>query len=399
MVSVKEAEQIVLSQAKGYGCEWIAINNALGNVLAEDIKADRDLPSFNRVTMDGIAIVYKAFERGLRHFKIKGIQTAGEKPIEIQNADECIEIMTGAVLPHSIDTVIRYEDILIKESVAEVLIENIKQGQNVHFKGRDKKQNEIIAAANQVVNPALISVAASVGAANLLVKKLPRVLIVSTGDELVEINKAPGPYQIRSSNKYVIEAALQRYRLKVEMMHLRDDMEIIQTSLSTALQQYDVVILTGGVSKGRFDFVPDALERLSVQKLFHQVKQKPGKPFWFGSFNDKVLVFAFPGNPVSTFLCLYRYFIPWLEKSLGIERKKVAAILNEEVCFTSPLHYFLPVQLNMANGKLLAAPVAINGSGDYANLLSADAFMELPLEQNRFQKDEVFPVWLFSEAF
>ncbi|HRH59420.1 MAG TPA: molybdopterin molybdotransferase MoeA [Chitinophagaceae bacterium] len=396
MITVAQAVQIILSQAKDYGSENIYFENALQRVLAEDILADRDLPPYNRVTMDGIAINFSAFEKGIRSFKIIATQAAGGKPPEIKNENECIEIMTGAALPSTTDTVIRYEDLQITNGFALVQTNDITKSQNIHAKGRDKKKGETAATAGTFITPSLIQMAASVGKKDLLVKKLPRVVIISSGDELVEVNETPTPYQIRKSNNYTIKSALQRYRIHADMLHIPDDASVTQQQIEKCLQQYDVIILSGGVSEGKFDYIPASLETCGVKKLFHKVQQRPGKPFWFGKHANGVLVFAFPGNPVSTFMCLHRYFFLWLEKSTGIAHQKMFAKLSEDFVFKPQLQYFLQVKLHInENAEMLATPVAGNGSGDFANLLDTDAFMELPLERNNFTKGEVFRIWKF----
>ncbi|MDQ6845900.1 MAG: molybdopterin molybdotransferase MoeA [Bacteroidota bacterium] len=397
MIKVQEAEKIILEQSKNYGVEIISFDSCLGRVLAEDIRADRDFPPFNRVTMDGIAIRYEAFKEGNRAFKIKGIQSAGEKSIDINRDDECIEIMTGAVLPSTTNTIIRYEDTEIKNGIATITTEQVECNQNIHFKGKDKKENEILVEANQLITPTVITIAATVGKTNLLVKKLPKIIIVSTGDELVEINETPTPFQIRRSNDYTLQASLKQYALPADLQHLPDDQDIIEKQLSRYIDEYDVIILSGGISMGKFDYVPPALEKLQIKKLFHKVQQRPGKPFWFGKHESGKLVFALPGNPVSTFVCFQRYFLPWLKKSLEVEMTNAYAILNEDFTFKPSLQYFLQVKLFInEKGELSATPVEGNGSGDFANLLQTDAFMELPLERNNFKKGEVFRIWTFK---
>ena len=210
MTTVKEAEEIILAQARDYGSEQVPFEQALGRVLAEDLKADRDLPPCNRVTMDGIAIKYAAVESGIKTFVVKGIVAAGDVPIEIDALNECVEIMTGAALPDTTDTIVRYEDVDIKNGVATLCTNNIRKGQNIHYKGKDKEQGETVAVANEYINPAHISMAASVGKSTLLVKKLPRVVIISTGDELVNVDETPTPYQVRRSNSYAVKAVLQQ---------------------------------------------------------------------------------------------------------------------------------------------------------------------------------------------
>jgi molybdopterin molybdotransferase len=397
MTTVAQAEKIVLAQLKDHGTETVHFEHALGRVLAEDLKADRDLPPFNRVTMDGIAVSYKAIEAGISTFHIKATQAAGDEPRGIEDDDLCIEIMTGAALHPSLDTVIRYEDLEIRNRLAALTIHTIKKGQNIHFKGKDKHAGDVVAAANQNVTPAIISLAASVGKGELLVKKLPRVVVISSGDELVDVNDTPTTYQIRRSNNYTIKAALTNHGLHANMLHIPDNPEITREQIAACLQNYDVILLSGGISMGKFDYIPKALEELQVNKLFHKVAQRPGKPFWFGRHDNGTLVFAFPGNPVATFMCLHRYFLLWLDATLGLPTKApVYAVLDGDFDFQPQLQYFLQVRLNFNNkGQLMATPIEGNGSGDFANLADTDAFMELPLERNEFKKEEVYQVWMF----
>jgi molybdopterin molybdotransferase len=395
MVTVQQAEKLILENTRDYGAEIVLFDEALGRVLAENIKADRDLPAFNRVTMDGIAINYQSVEQGIITFNIKATQAAGDQPIEVDNIDECIEIMTGAALPISVDTVIRYEDVEIKDGKATVLIDNIKKGQNLHLKGVDKKQGEILLTPGQVITPTIISLVASVGETELRVKRLPRVVVISSGDELVDVHITPSPYQIRKSNTYMLQAILAQQGLKAVIRHIPDDLETIKQDLQLCLHNYDVILLSGGISMGKFDHIPQVLKDLEVNQVFHKVQQRPGKPFWFGKHNNGVVVFAFPGNPVATFMCTQRYFIPWLNASLGLPSKQcIYAVLDADFTFQPQLEYYLQVKLRFnEQGQLLAIPVEGNGSGDFANLADTDAFMELPLEKTEFKKGEAYKVW------
>lgn len=396
MITVAEAQEIVLSQKKDFGTEKIAFSSSLGRVLAEDIFADRDFPPYDRVTMDGIAVRYAAFNRGIRSFTIVGTQAAGEVPIQIQSDNECIEIMTGAAIASTVDTVIRYEDIEMKNGMAAVLVESITSSQNIHFKGRDKLQGEVVCSANRFITPAVINMAASAGKAELIVKKIPRVVIISSGDELVEVIETPNPFQVRRSNNYAVQAVLKQFNLNPDMLCIPDDPDVTREEIRKCLNKYNVIIISGAISAGKFDYVPKALEDLSVKKLFHKVWQRPGGPFWFGNHENGALVFALPGNPVSTFMCLHRYFLPWLLGCWQVEQEKQYAILNEDFTFSPQLQYFLQVKLSVnEEGKWLATPVMGNGSGDFANLVDMNAFMELPLERNNFTKGEVFKVWRF----
>lgn len=398
MITVEEAEKIILAQAADYGAEIIAFEMAAGRVLAENIKADRDLPPFNRVTMDGIAVNFDSIAAGISTFKIKATQAAGDEPVELEEHDECIEIMTGAVLPQSADTIIRYEDLSLRAGLATLVTHEIKRGQNIHYKGRDKKENDVVASFGQLITPALISMVASVGETELRVRKLPRVVVLSSGDELVEVGHKPEPHQIRRSNSYTVKAVLQQHHIDAAIMHLPDDPEVIKKQLKNCLENYDVILLSGGISMGKFDHIPKALEDLGIEQLFYKVQQRPGKPFWFGKHPKGQLVFAFPGNPVATFMCVYRYFLPWLNASLGKELKpQLRAVLNGRVSFPHPLKYFLQVKLHQNEYcQLVATAVEGNGSGDFANLTDIDAFMELPSGRNEFKKGEIFKITVIN---
>jgi molybdopterin molybdotransferase len=399
MITVKQAEQLIIENARDFGAEIVLFDEALGRVLAENIKADRDLPPFDRVTMDGIAINYQAINKGITTFNIKATQAAGDTPVAIDAEDDCIEIMTGAAISDSVDTIIRYEDLEIKDGTATLLVNGIKTGQNLHLKGTDKKQGELILTPGQVITPAVISLAASVGETELRVKRLPRVVIVSSGDELVDVTATPSPYQIRKSNSYMLQAILAQQGLKAHIMHIPDNAEIVKQQLGLCLQNYDVLLLSGGISMGKFDYIPQALKELQVKQIFHKVQQRPGKPLWFGKHYNGVVVFAFPGNPVATFMGAHRYFVPWLNRSLDLPPKKtVYAVLDTDFSFQPQLEYFLQVKLNFSEqGQLLATPVEGNGSGDFANLADTEAFMQLPLDKNEFKKGEAYQIWLFNQ--
>jgi molybdopterin molybdotransferase len=399
MITVEQAEKLILAEARDFGTENSPFEHALGRTLAEDIKADRDLPPFNRVTMDGIAISYAAIEQGIQSFKIKAIQAAGDNPDDIDQPDECIEIMTGAALPVSVDTVIPYEQIEIKDGIATVVTAGIKKGQNLHLKGADKKQGDLVAVKQHLITPALISVAASVGKTELLVKKLPRVVVISSGDELVNVDEQPSAVQIRKSNSYTIKAVLSQHKLEADLLHIPDDPDVTKEKLIYCIANYDIILMTGGISMGKFDYIPKALDEIGVKAIFHKVSQRPGKPFWFGKHDNDVLIFAFPGNPVATFMCLHRYFLPWLNVSQGLKEKQtVYAVLGQDFAFKPDLQYFLQVKLRFSEkGQIIAEAIEGNGSGDFANLADTDAFIELPKARDEFRQGEVFRVWPFKQ--
>ncbi len=397
MITVQEAVEIIKTKVKDFGVEEIPLSEAMGRVLREDLFAERDFPPYHRVTMDGIALHYKSYAEGKRSFPIEGIAAAGSPIKTLQDSSACFEVMTGSILPEGTDTVIRYEDLNIKEGTAQLLVDKVKEGQNIHYKGEDRKAGSLVTKQGRRLSAAEIGVAATIGKAKIKVSKLPKAMIISTGDELVEIHEKPLAHQIRRSNVHRLKATLSGLGLPVDTHHLNDDMEEILANLSEFINKYDVLVLSGGVSKGKFDFLPEALEKLGVQKLFHKIKQRPGKPFWFGEAPNGCLVFALPGNPVSSFLCTHRYFIPWLEQSLALPPEKNAtALLKSDFFFKPDLTYFLQVKINYnADGQILAEPVVGHGSGDLANLVDADAFLQLPRGRNEFKQGEAFPLFFY----
>jgi molybdopterin molybdotransferase len=394
MISVEEAESIILGNPFKPRISKIEIEHAGGQVLAESIEADRDFPPFNRVAMDGIAIRYETFKDGKRTWLLEGIQAAGMPPQKLQNETNALEVMTGAMLPDGADTVIRYEDLEIENITARILIDNIEPSQNIHPQGQDCKKSERLLSKGLKISPAEIALLASVGKSRVNILQLPETAIISTGDELVGVDEQPLPWQIRRSNSYALQAAFKQMDHKADQFHISDNEGALATELKKIFKNYELIILSGGVSKGKYDFVPKTLEQLGVQRLFHQVSQKPGKPLWFGK-SESQTVFALPGNPVSTYMCFYRYIKPWIEKSIGLASEKSFAILSDDFQFKPALTCFLQVKTVNEQGKLMAYPNAGGGSGDFANLKDIDGFLELPKDKTVFKGGEIFRFYPF----
>ncbi len=391
MVSVHEATQIIQSVTARNTTEEVSIGNCMGRVLAEQIVADRDFPPFNRVAMDGIAINSCVFQSGKPDFKIEAIQPAGAPMTKLVNEANAIEVMTGAMLPRGTDAVIRYEDLIISGGVAKATLPEVKAGMNIHPKAQDARQGEVLLHPGQLLSPAEVALLAAVGKGTVKVKTFPATAVVSSGDELVEINDTPELHQVRRSNAYALLAAMRQHHWHADQFHLMDTEEKVKSGLVEILNNYDVLILSGGVSKGKYDFVPGSLNALGVEKKFHHVSQRPGKPFWFGCRDDGKVVFALPGNPVSTYVCFYKYILPWMMEQLGVTIREHSAILSEDFLFAPALTCFLQVSTYYKDGKLFAKPVPGGGSGDFVNLKGVDGFLELPAEKSVFGSGEVFP--------
>ncbi|MEM7109077.1 MAG: molybdopterin molybdotransferase MoeA [Bacteroidota bacterium] len=397
LIATEEALLILSQNTLDFGTEEIPLEDAMGRLVTENISADRDFPPYDRVAMDGIAIRYSSFGKGTRAFQIKGSAPAGAPQMELTDASGCIEVMTGSILPQGVDTVVRYEDIYIFNGNARIELDTIKFQQNVHFRGEDRKQGDLIIPERTRLSTAEIGVCATVGKKYLKVAALPKAVIVSTGDELVEIDQLPLPHQLRQSNVYQIKMALKDRGLTVETNHVNDHLEAITEKLASWVNHYDVIILSGGVSKGKFDYLPKALEMIGVSKKFHGVRQRPGKPFWFGMYQNKCALFAFPGNPVSSFVCAQRYLNYWLNLCLGLKsNNQPSALLKEDVVFKPDLTYFLEVKIEFnEQAQLMATPAKGNGSGDLANLVDTDAFIELPRGKELFRKGEIYPIFYY----
>jgi molybdopterin molybdotransferase len=319
VLDVADAEALISSRVQALGTRSIALADACGTVLRETIFAERDQPPFDRVTMDGIAIAYRDWRAGVREFEVLATQAAGAPPSTLTGVKQCVEIMTGAMLPAGADTVIPVERITRRND--RVLVDadyKATDRQFVHPRGSDRRGGSVLLKPGIVLGPPEIAIIAGAGRAELLIAKAVRVAVISTGDELVEPCQPVLPHQIRSSNDRAITAALERHcKAAVTRASLKDEREQMLARIRKLHDEHDALILSGGVSMGKFDFVPSVLEQLGVEHVFHKIEQRPGRPMWFGISRDGKPVFALPGNPVSTLVCLYRYVLPALRKALG----------------------------------------------------------------------------------
>ena len=385
MLTPAEAEKLILASIAPFHREDCPIADAQGRVLRTNLCADRDLPPFDRVTMDGYALRAAELPAGEeKKFRVEGVQAAGMRPLQLSSvAGACVEIMTGGVLPVGADCVVPYEE-ATREGDAITLsptAAKLAAGHAIHRRGSDRRAGGVIVRAGTRLTGREIAVAAACGYATLAVSQLPKIAIVATGDELVEVDAPVAAHQIRRSNDYALRAALALAGWPlVERFHLRDVRHEIEHMLWHILAEFDVVLIAGGVSKGKFDFLPAELNRQNVKRIFQGVAQRPGKPFWFGISSRRTPVFALPGNPASAYTCLHRYVLPALAHAAGRTPETPPLVaLTAPVTFKAPLAYFLPVKLSAGpRGERLATPDPINTSGDFAGLVDSDGFVELP---------------------
>ncbi len=382
MLTPAEADAAIAAHLAQAPDEELSLPACAGRVLRQDVHAERDVPPFDRVAMDGIAIASAAFRDGRREFRIAAMQLAGIAPLALGSPADCIEVMTGASLPSGCDAVVPIERIHVAAGVATIEPGHIPDPWvHVHRRAADARAGDRLLGSGTRLGGPEIAIAASAGLSRLKVARQPRIAVVSTGDELVEPGLPVLDHQLRRSNSYGLAAALQLAGFPPTTdLHLPDQRTVLQERLAHVLEHHDVLVLSGGVSAGRFDHVPAVLAELHVRRIFHQVSQRPGRPLWFGVKDQGGMVFALPGNPVSVLVCLSRYVIPALSAAAGARtapRQSVA--LARAFDFRAALTCFLPLALEYdPEGRTLADPRPTGGSGDLVSLAGTDGFVELP---------------------
>jgi molybdopterin molybdotransferase len=416
LISIDQARALIFEHATLGRTHEIPVSSGRAEVIQGSLKADRPFPPFDRVAMDGIAVCHKDIQAGIKNFVIRAMQRAGETQVtpeqwtsktvgsleyDGQQFANCIEVMTGAMLPQGFDTVIRYEDLEIDRGVANLSKDlNMAYGANVHDKGSDYAEGTELISDGQHLLPAHWAVVATVGAERVKTLAMPRIAVVSTGDELVDVGQVPEAHQIRKSNTYAINAALCLHHFEnINCFHINDDPEEITATMTKVLDEHDVVLTMGGVSMGKFDFLPTVLVDLGVQKIFHKVSQRPGKPLWFGRKKNGPLVFGLPGNPVSVLVNLYAHVLPALFAMTGRAERRFHgfARLSEDFEFDKAMTFFLPVKIETKSDAVTyATPVPTNGSGDFGRLLQSDGFVELAADCKSFAKGTVLPLFTWT---
>lgn len=377
MISVEKALDLIREHVKLLDVETVDLDAAYGLVLAEDVVADRDLPPFDRVMMDGVALSYESFQGGCRKFEIQNTQSAGDQGLVLSQADHCIEVMTGSVLPEGTDVVVPIEEYEKADSYVS-LMEGIdlEPDQFIHRQASDEQKGAVLMSKNIILGSKELAVAASCGSFQLKVYRQPKVLIYTTGDEVVAVDETPEPWQIRRSNDRVIKAFLEANAVSgIDVLHLPDERAALSASFKNARANYDLILSSGGVSKGQKDYVRDMLEELGAEIHFHGVKQKPGKPMLFAT-HEKATILALPGNPMSTLSCAH-YYLPEVLKGMTLrDYTKMSVSLSSELKLKAPLVNFIPASISYGdNGHVQAEPVLTQNSGDYTSVLSSDGFM------------------------
>jgi molybdopterin molybdotransferase len=414
MLTYRQSQDIITKQSHSFGREKVTLDHACGRVLAEPILADRDYPPFHRAAMDGYAIRYSDWEEGIRNYGVIETIYAGASATKPIGKGECYKIMTGAPVPPDADVVIRREDTdegtqpgdstqsldpsdngsvtqskdpastgRAAQSVG-IRLPSCRRFQNIARQGEDIRAGATAIGTPSVIGPAVTGILASLGKNECLVERLPRVALFTTGDEVVAVDAPVSPIQIRNSNRWIMQSLLKGWGITpCHYEHLPDTKTVLRDSLqkvimgppsATGPSSADIIILSGGVSAGDADYVPGILEELGVQRLFHKIAIKPGKPVWCGITPGGGIVFALPGNPFSGMVGFTLLIQPYLHACFGLAAPEQLGLpLAAPKKKKTPLDEFFPVRITGSPAGLQA--IDINGSGDsrlglYANALA-----------------------------
>lgn len=391
MISVSEAKKIINENIIALRSILLPLQESAGLILAEDVYASIDIPAFPQSSMDGYAFSFNKWDQN-KKLKIVGEVAAGSSETFNLSPGNAVRIFTGAAVPAGADTVVMQEK--IKTSNGELIIEdeNLQVGNNVRQKGSEIKAGELALEKNSVLSPAAIGFLAGIGIADVKVYPHPSIGIIITGNELQQPGKLLQYGQVFESNSLALKAVLQQLHIdNIQVYYATDKPEIITDTLKNALERSDVVLLTGGISVGDYDFVLQAANECGVEKLFHKVKQRPGKPLYFGKKGNK-LVFGLPGNPSSVLTCFYQYVLLALEK-LSIRKVSLQTLqvpLAKSIQKNTGLTHFLK---GVYNGKS-ALPLEAQESYRLSSFATANCLIQINEEVTACKEGELVDVYL-----
>jgi molybdopterin molybdotransferase len=384
MISVEEAQKKIQSSIPATQIEAILLEHALGRVLAAAIKSPLALPLADNSAMDGYAVCIKDIAQATEEkpvlLKIAGVIKAGDTRKRSLKKGECLAIMTGALIPQGSDGVLAKE--IVDVQGRKLLVRaSAPQGNNIRFQGEEVKKGQAVIAKSTVIHPGVIGLLATLGLRKVPVFKLPKVSVIATGNELVEPGKKLAYGKIYESNTWMIRSALEEMRIHpTAVQKIKDDPKELRKKISKALKENDVLILMGGVSVGDYDYVKEILGELGVKTLFWKIKQKPGKPLFYGKKGKKI-VFGLPGNPASVLTCFYEYVYPALRKFSGFKNchlRQEEVLLKEDLRNDPHRTLFLKTKITQISGKKEASALRGQGSHMLSSFVEANALMVIP---------------------
>jgi len=384
MISVEDATKLVLANTQPLPAEVVELANSVGRVLAQDIISDSELPPFDRSQMDGYAVRAADVEQAPTRLRIVGESAAGRGWHHEMHSGEAVRIMTGAPVPAGADSVQQVE--LTRElehsSTVEIL-QPVERGRSIVPRGAEIRSGETVLRCGGRINAAMIAVLASFGYARVQVARQPRVCILATGSELVSVDQRPARDQIRDSNNHSLAACAVLAGAAVELLPLAgDDAQLLKRQIADAAERFDLVITSGGVSMGVYDFTKEALKELGCEIFFERVSLRPGKPTVFGRLPGGALAFGLPGNPVSvavTFNLFARTALLAMQGAEELILKEEWAVLRKSVKGSQDRESYLPARLSTnERGQLIAEPLKWGGSSDFVAFAGATALIIVP---------------------
>jgi molybdopterin molybdotransferase len=394
MISVTEAKNMIRANATALTPVTIPLQEAAGRVLADDVFAVTDIPAFNQSAMDGYALSFAGFELH-KTLTVHGEVPAGVAELSLLQPNQAMRIFTGAPTPAGADTVVMQEKVQVNNELLTILDEQLKAGNNVRLKGSEIKAGELVLSKGQKLTPAAVGFLATTGVAEVMVYPTPSISIIVTGNELQQPGKNLLYGQVYECNSFQLRAALQSLQIgEVPVFEAKDDPQVVKDTLQYALDDSDVVLLTGGVSVGNYDFVPEAATACGVTTLFHKLKQRPGKPLFVGRKGNK-WVFGLPGNPSSVLTCFYEYVMVALEQLMQLPPvlKKVQVPLSKPYSKNAALTFFLK---GYYDGQTVA-PLDSQESYRLRSFAMANCLLCLPEEKMEFSEGDVVEVHLLPE--
>ena len=395
MITVEEAKELLFNRINLSDPDTASIDTAYGNVLAEDVYSPIDLPIFNASSVDGYAVNYDAepnFKFQISNFKIIGEIKAGDNVNFDLKSGQAVRIFTGAMVPESTTEIVMQEQVE-QDGDAIIFNETYKRGNYIRKQGSQLKKGDLTLKKGSFLHPGALGFLASMGVSELKIYPKPKVSAIVTGNEIIKPGNPLSPGQIYESNSFALVACLRQQSIEpVHVLNAIDTREDLDHKLKIAINDSDVVLLTGGISVGEYDLVYIALKDAGAETLFYKVSQRPGKPLWVGYLGKK-WIFALPGNPASVMACYYEYVYPAIRKMQGIENwnlKSVKMKLLKEIRDSDQRAAFIRAKIH-DDGIM---PEEKQDSGMMVSFAGGDALIYVPKETTFIAKDEMVEVHL-----